>query len=254
MAFEKVTFTGFDGSELAARLDKPEGEIRAYALFAHCFICGKDLQAVSRISRALNDEGIALLRFDFTGLGMSGGEFANTNFTSNVLDLYKAVDFMKEEYQAPAIMLGHSLGGTATLVAASNTPEVKAVATIGSPYNTLNILKQFGQQIDEIEEKGEAEVPLAGRPFKIKKQFLDDVRNQNVEEAISNLKKPLLVMHSPIDETVNIDHARMIYQAAKHPKSFISLDQADHLLLKEKKYGIYVAKVIAAWASQYIEE
>lgn len=252
MKSEKVTFMGSQGFELAAKLDRPDGDIKAYALFAHCFTCGKDLNAINRVSRALADDGISLFRFDFTGLGLSNGDFANTNFSSNVQDLITAADFMRSSFNAPSIMIGHSLGGAATLVAAGSVPEVKAVATIGAPFDSENVLKQFQNDLDTIEADGEAEVMLAGRPFKMKKQFIEDARSQSIEGHISRLKKPLLVMHSPIDDTVDIDHARKIYSAAKHPKSFISLDKADHLLMKNAADGAYVARILSAWASQYI--
>lgn len=252
MPSEKIIFKGSQGDQLAAKLDKPEGEIKAYALFAHCFTCGKDLSAINRISRSLNRVGIALFRFDFTGLGMSKGEFANTNFSSNIEDLIAATEYMRAELSAPEIMFGHSLGGTAILVAATQIAEVKAVATIGSPANAINVIKQFGSSLAEIEQNGEAEVLLAKRPFKIKKQFVDDANSHNVLEQVRNLHKPLLIMHSPIDDTVPLDHARQIYEAAMHPKSFVSLDKADHLLMKESKYGEYAANLLATWSEQYI--
>lgn len=253
MPSEKVNFKGSQGFDLAAKLDKPEGDVRAYALFAHCFTCGKDLNAINRISRALAADGIAMFRFDFTGLGLSNGDFANTNFSSNVQDLIAAADFMREEYAAPSLMIGHSLGGAATLVAAGSVPEVTAVATIGAPHDSENVLKQFKNDLNAIERDGEADVLLAGRPFKMKKQFIEDARGQNVSDHITRLKKPLLVMHSPIDETVSIDHAGKIFGAAKHPKSFVSLDKADHLLMKRAEDGIYVARLLSAWASQYLD-
>ncbi|WP_262691882.1 alpha/beta hydrolase family protein [Kordiimonas aestuarii] len=253
MPAQKIMFRGALGAELAAKLDTPEGTPRAYALFAHCFTCGKDLNAINRIARALNDDGIALFRFDFTGLGRSNGDFANTNFSSNVADLLAAANYMREKLEAPAIMMGHSLGGAATLVAAGQVPEVKAVATIAAPFDSENVLKQFSEDLDRIAEQGEATVALAGRPFKIKHQFVEDARAQNVEGAIRNLRKPLLVMHSPVDKTVSVDHARRIFDAAKHPKSYVSLDLADHLLMERPHDGVYVARVLSAWASQYLD-
>lgn len=252
MKSEKVVFTGSQGFELAARYDGPDDAPMATALFAHCFTCGKDLNAINRIARALAGDGIGMFRFDFTGLGLSNGDFANTNFSSNVEDLVAAADYMRGSLSAPTIMIGHSLGGAATLVAAGRVPEVKAVATIGAPFDSENVLKQFKNDIDTIEEDGEAEVMLAGRPFKMKKQFIEDARSQHISDHIASLKKPLLVMHSPIDETVSVEHARRIYEAAKHPKSFVSLDKADHLLMKNTADGQYVARVLSAWASQYI--
>lgn len=254
MPTQRITFKGSSGEDLAAKLDLPEGDIKAYALFAHCFTCGKDLSAINRISKALNAKGIALFRFDFTGLGLSKGEFANTNFSSNVEDLILAAQFMDKELQAPDIMIGHSLGGTATLVAASKFKKVKAVAVVGAPSNTVNVLKQFEGNIDEINEKGEAEVKLGGRPFRITKQFIEDAESQNISQIVGGLKKPLLILHSPVDQTVSITHAKEIYEAASHPKSFVSLDEADHLLHDEPKYGQYVADIIATWSSQYIHE
>ena len=248
---QRITFKGAQGFDLAARLDTPHGPIRAYALFAHCFTCGKDLQPANRIVKALNNRDIAVLRFDFTGLGKSGGEFANTNFSSNVADLVAAARHMREHFEAPSLMIGHSLGGTATLLAALEVPEVKAVAIIGSPSNATNVMKQFGCAVDTIEGEGEAEVSLAGRPFTIRKQFLDDIKDQNVLDAVAKLKKPLLICHSPFDDTVSVDHAGDIFMAAKHPKSFLSLDKADHLLFTPET-AEYVAASIAAWASPYI--
>ncbi len=255
MTSEKITFMSSNNETLAARLDSPnDSPALAYALFAHCFACSKDLGAVNRIVRALNKERIAVFRFDFTGLGMSSGDFGNTNFSSNVEDLMCAADYMHQHLRGPDLMLGHSLGGTATLVAASQVPEVKAVATIGAPSNTTNVLKHFGGALDVINEQGFAEVELAGRTFTMKRQFVEDAQEQKVIEKVKALKAPLLIMHSPIDETVNIDHARELYNAANHPKSYISLDKADHLLMQRPSDGKYVARVLSAWASQYVEE
>ena len=247
----KLVFKGSLGDSLVARLDAPESPI-AYVLFAHYFTGNKDISALSRISRALNQANIALFRFDYTGLGASGGNFANTNFSSNVKDLIAAANFMREHYQAPQIVVGHSLGGTAAIAAASEIPEVKAVATIGSPCDTAHVQHNFAHHIDEINEKGEAEVILGGKKFNIKKQFLDDINSQNMPEKISNLRKALLVMHSPVDGTVGIENAQRIYELAKHPKSFISLDNADHLLMRSPIDSKYVAEVLAAWASRYL--
>lgn len=249
---KRFEFPGSQGHNLSARLDMPEnGEPLAYALFAHCFTCGKDLQPVNRIAAKLNRDGIAVLRFDFTGIGRSDGEFENTNFSSNVDDLLAAADHMRKELKAPSLIIGHSLGGTAVLAAAGKIPEVKAVVTIGAPSNTTNVIKQFECDVDTIEAEGEAEVKLAGRPFKIKKQFIDDIKGQKIEDAIKALKKPLLVCHSPVDDTVAIEHAGEIYGFARHPKSFLSLDKADHLLFS-KGSAEYVARNIAAWASAYV--
>lgn len=197
---EKVTFKGALGDELAARLDRPDGPARAYALFAHCFTCSKDIFAAARIAGALAERGIAVLRFDFTGLGMSGGDFANTNFSSNVADLIAAADFLRETYEAPDILIGHSLGGAAILRAAGDIPEASAVATIGAPADAAHVSKNFGDKISAITENGEAEVELAGRTFRIKKQFLDDIEEHTQQEHIGKLKKALLLFHAPRDE------------------------------------------------------
>jgi len=248
---EKVTFPGALGDNLAARLDLPQGEPVAYALFAHCFTCNKDIFAASRIAKGLTEHGVAVLRFDFTGLGASEGEFANTNFSSNVGDLVAAADYMRENLQAPAIMIGHSLGGAATLAAAGQVPEAKAVCTVGAPADPAHVAHHFQEARPEIEAAGEAEVLLVGRPFRIKKQFLEDIEGQKLEAAIASMKKALMVFHSPVDQTVGIENAQAIYLAAKHPKSFVSLDDADHLLSR-KADAEYVADVIAAWAARYL--
>ena len=248
---EKISFSGALGETLAARLDLPDGPPKAYALWAHCFSCTKDVFAASRVARALTESGIAVLRFDFTGLGASEGDFANTNFSSNVGDLVAAANWMRENLEAPAMLLGHSLGGAAVLAAAPEVPEAKAVITIGAPADPAHVAHHFQNSIDEIEAKGEAEVLLVGRPFRIKKQFLDDIQSQKMEESIAGLGKALLIFHSPVDATVGIDNAAKIYSAAKHPKSFVSLDDADHLLSKRED-AEYVAGVIAAWAQRYV--
>lgn len=249
---KKFTFRGSQGHDLAARLDEPDGPIRAYALFAHCFTCGKDIFGASRIARALTENGIACMRFDFTGLGASEGEFENTNFTSNVQDLVAIADHMAEELEAPQIIIGHSLGGAAVLVAAGQIESVQAVATIGAPSDAAHVAHHFESQRDEILAKGEAEVQLAGRPFKIQKQFIDDIEGQNMQKLIGGLKKPLIVMHAPLDNTVGIENAEAIFKAAKHPKSFVSLDKADHLLSR-KEDAEYAAHVVSAWAMRYID-
>lgn len=249
---KKFEFKGSQGHMLAARLDEPEGEIKAYALFAHCFTCTKDIYAASRIAKTLTNNGIAVVRFDFTGLGSSEGDFANTNFTSNVEDLVKAADYMRAEMQAPKILIGHSLGGAAVLVAAGSIPEIKAVTTLGAPADSAHVAHNFSEKRDEIIEKGEAEVCLVGRPFKIKKQFIDDIESQNMQVAIQNMNKALMVMHAPLDQTVGIENAEIIFKAAKHPKSFISLDDADHLISR-KEDAEYAGNVIAQWAARYID-
>lgn len=253
MLFQKLTFQNKNGETLSARLDLPAGRKPvACALFAHCFTCSKNLKAVANISHALNLEGIAVLRFDFTGLGESEGDFADTNFSSNVEDLVEAATFMGTMFEAPSILIGHSLGGAAVLQAAHQLPSVKAVATIGAPYDPKHVSHLFEDVVDRIEEQGKARVLLAGRAFTIKKQFLDDLESQNVHKTIHTLNRALLVFHSPVDQTVGVENARLIYDAAKHPKSFITLDKADHLLSDESD-SRYVGAVLAAWAAKYIE-
>lgn len=250
----KITFPGSQGSELAARLDLPSTHPRAIALFAHCFTCGKDIAAASRISAGLVDEGYGVLRFDFTGLGSSEGEFANTNFTSNVEDLVAAADMLRERYEAPRLLIGHSLGGAAVLVAASRIPEVTAVATIAAPSDPAHVADVFTPDaLAAIERHGEAEVQLAGRPFRIQRQFLEDISAQRLDASIADLGAALLVMHSPVDALVDVDHARRIYEAARHPKSFVTLDGADHLLT-DRADSTYVARLLATWASRYLPD
>ncbi len=250
---QKVMFTGADAQKLVGRLAFPANETPiAYALFAHCFTCTKNLKAINHLTRAMNQAGVAVLKFDFTGLGESEGDFADTNFSSNVADLVAAAQFLEAEYEAPKILIGHSLGGAAVLQAAGEIPSCVALATIGAPANPVHVTHLLESRRDQIEQHGEAEVILAGRKFKIKKQFLDDLEMQNMESRIQHLKRALLVLHSPIDDTVGIDNAGTIFQAARHPKSFVSLDQADHLLSKESD-SIYAGAVIAAWARKYID-
>jgi uncharacterized OsmC-like protein/alpha-beta hydrolase superfamily lysophospholipase len=246
---KKVEFISGE-HRLSGLLESHESEVKFYALFAHCFTCGKDIAAASRISRALVQKGIAVLRFDFTGLGNSDGDFANSNFSSNIQDLIAAADFLRTEYQAPRLLIGHSLGGAAVLSVAQYVAEASAVVTIGAPLDATHVAKNFALQLDDIEKNGKAEVNLAGRVFTIEKQFLDDIKRYDTRH-IGQLKKALLVMHSPIDSTVNISEAEKIYQAASHPKSFVSLDDADHLLTN-KRDAEYAADVIAAWAGRYI--
>ena len=249
---EKVSFPGASGQMLAGRLEFPEGPVRAYALFAHCFTCTKDIFAAARIAGELTNHGIAVLRFDFTGLGHSDGEFANTNFSSNVGDLVAAAAHLRQAYEAPKIMIGHSLGGAATLAAAGEVPEAVAVATVGAPAEPAHVQHLFQEARPEIEAKGEAEVLLAGRPFRIQKQFLEDIEATKLADAIGRLRKALIVFHGPHDKTVGIDNAANIFMAAKHPKSFVSLDQADHLLSRRED-AVYVATVLAAWADRYLD-
>jgi uncharacterized OsmC-like protein/fermentation-respiration switch protein FrsA (DUF1100 family) len=246
----KVKFPGVDGSSLAARLDLPPTP-RAFALFAHCFTCGKDILAASRIAGSLAARGIAVLRFDFTGIGSSEGEFANTNFSSNVGDLIAAADYLRQSYSAPNLLIGHSLGGAAVLAAAPRVPEATSVVTIGAPSSAAHITHQFAANVGEILEKGAAQVSLAGRPFTIAKQFLDDVAEQNILADLANLRKALLVCHAPRDEIVGIENASAIFAAARHPKSFLSLDTADHLVSRRED-AAYLADVVAAWVSRYL--
>ncbi|MFG3595041.1 alpha/beta fold hydrolase [Bradyrhizobium sp. RDI18] len=252
MPSERFQFTGEGGHQLAAALDMPDGPVQAYALFAHCFTCGKDVLAAKRIATALTAKGIAVLRFDFTGLGASEGEFANSTFSSNVADLVHAADHLRETRTAPAILIGHSLGGAAILAAAGQIPEAKAVVTIAAPSDPVHVTHLFKDRLDDIRTHGTVEVQLAGRPFHIKREFLDDIAEHSLAARIADLHKALLIMHSPTDDTVGIDNATKIFVAAKHPKSFVSLSGSDHLL-SGKRDGVYVAGVIAAWAERYIE-
>lgn len=252
MPIKHFKFPGEGGHMLAAALDLPDAAPVAYALLAHCFTCGKDVLAARRIADGLTARGIAVMRFDFTGLGASEGEFANSNFTSNIADLVHAADYLRQEYQAPALLIGHSLGGAAILAAASRIPEAKAVATIAAPSDPAHVTHLFKDRIEDIRSNGEVEVQLAGRPFKIKRQLLDDVADHMLRQHIHSLHKALLIFHSPTDDTVGIDNATQIFLAAKHPKSFISLAGADHLLSK-KQDALYVADMIAAWAVRYLD-
>lgn len=249
----KVEFPNSSGGGmLAGRLDAPEGEVKAYALFAHCFTCSKDVLAASRIADGLAQRGIAVLRFDFTGLGGSGGDFANTNFSSNIADLTAAAAYLRANHRAPDILIGHSLGGAAVLAVAGDIPEAKVVATIGAPSDPGHVRNLFKDQAAEIEAKGSALVQLAGRGFTIQRQFLEDVAQHSLENKIANLHKALLVFHAPLDQTVGIENAGWIFSAARHPKSFISLDTADHLLSREQD-ARYVAEVLGVWAGRYLD-
>ncbi len=253
MSSNRIDFPGSQGTPLAGRLELPDETPRAFAVFAHCFTCGKDGLAASRIAKALTGSGIAVLRFDFTGLGSSSGDFANTDFSSNVTDLVNAADYLREHHVAPSILIGHSLGGAAVLAAAGRIPETRAVATIGAPADTEHVLHLLGESRREIEASGEAEVCLAERPFRIRRQFLEDLSNQPQTERIEALGAALLVMHSPIDQTVGVDNARQIFDAARHPKSFVSLDGADHLLTVPAD-AHYAASVLAIWATRYLDD
>ena len=252
MPAERFDFPNASGERLAALLDRPSGSTHAFALFAHCFTCGKDIRAARRIAEGLTARGIAVLRFDFTGIGASEGEFANTNFSSNVADLVAAANHLRRVEQAPALLIGHSLGGAAVLAAAAEVPEARALVTIAAPADPSHVTGLIKDQVEEIRARGEVEVTLAGRPFRIRREFLDDVAQQRLDESIAKLRKALLVMHAPADDTVGIDNASHIFLAARHPKSFVSLADADHLLSNARD-SRYVADVIAAWAERYVE-
>jgi putative redox protein len=252
MRFKKIEFKNADAITLSARIDFPDsGKPLAYALFAHCFTCSKNLKAISHLSRALVGLGIAVLRFDFTGLGESQGEFADTNFSSNVDDLVSASEYMGKHFKAPRIIIGHSLGGAAVLQAASRIPSAVAVVSIAAPADPGHVKKALGSSKAMIESRGEADVNLAGRTFRIKKHFLDDLKMVNMKQVLRKLNKALLILHSPLDEIVGIENAAQIFQAARHPKSFISLDKADHLLTNPDD-SRYAGAVIAVWAMKYI--
>jgi uncharacterized OsmC-like protein/fermentation-respiration switch protein FrsA (DUF1100 family) len=252
MPTERFQFTGEGGHQLAAALDLPEQEPLAYALFAHCFTCGKDVLAAKRIATALAAKGIAVLRFDFTGIGSSEGDFANSTFSSNVADLVGAAAHLRETGKAPTLLIGHSLGGAAILAAAGQIAEAKAVVTIAAPSDPAHVTGLFKEQIEDIRKQGKVEVSLAGRPFTITREFLDDIAEHGLMARVTTMHKAILVMHAPTDDTVSIDNATRIFLSAKHPKSFVSLAGADHLL-SQRRDSDYVADVIAAWASRYIE-
>jgi putative redox protein len=249
---ERFQFASSEGHQLAASLDLPEREPVAYALFAHCFTCGKDVLAAKRIAVALAAKGIAVLRFDFTGLGSSEGDFANSTFSSNVADLVRAADHLRETRKAPAILIGHSLGGAAILAAAVQIPDAKAVVTIAAPSDPAHVTGLFKDRIEDIRRHGKVEVSLAGRPFNISSEFLDDIAEHSLMEHVTKLHRALLIMHSPTDDTVGIDNATRLFVAARHPKSFVTLAGADHLL-SERRDAAYVADVIAAWAERYFD-
>lgn len=251
MVNEKINFINRAGHNISARLDIPEGNIKTYAIFAHCFTCSKDILAASRISRELIQDGIAVLRFDFTGLGNSEGDFSNTNFTSNCSDLIDAYNYMVERNMKPHVLIGHSLGGAAVLASSGHMPEVRAIFTIGAPSDVGHLEHLLTSSLEDIESHGEGRVKLAGREFLIKKQFLDDIRSVSLEDKVRNLNASLMIFHSPIDEVVSIDHAKKIYLMAKHPKSFVALDGASHLL-DSKEDSEYVANIISSWCHRYI--
>jgi pimeloyl-ACP methyl ester carboxylesterase len=252
MPAERFDFPNATGQKLAALLDRPDGPVRTVALFAHCFTCGKSNRAARRIADGLKLAGIGVLRFDFTGLGASEGEFANTTFSSNVEDLVAAADHLRQTFAAPALLIGHSLGGAAVLVAAHRIPEARAVVTLGAPFDPAHVVGLFGEKITEIGDKDEVEVSLTGRHFRVRRTFLEDVKRQNLENHLRALQKALLIFHSPIDDTVDIENANHIFAAANHPKSFISLAGADHLL-SEAGHAAYVARLISSWADHYLD-
>ncbi|MBU2982685.1 bifunctional alpha/beta hydrolase/OsmC family protein [Lentibacter algarum] len=252
MPAEKLTFSGHDNHQLAARLDMPEGPHLATALFAHCFTCSKDIPAARRIAQRLAAQGIAVLRFDFTGLGHSEGEFANTSFSSNLSDLKAAAEALAAKGMAPDMLIGHSLGGAAVIAAAADIPSAKAVVTLGAPFDPAHVAENFKAAHEAICREGEAQVSLGGRAFIIKRDFLEDISKQNLTDALKGLHKALLVLHAPLDETVSIDNAAEIFITAKHPKSFVTLDKADHLISRAED-AEYAAEVIAAWAARYLD-
>lgn len=248
---EKITFKGFQGHQMDARLEVPDTEIKTYAIFAHCFTCSKDVHAATRISRALTEVGVAVLRFDFTGLGNSDGDFSNTNFSTNVEDLVCAYQYLTDNHHPPEIIIGHSLGGAAVLAAANSMPAVKIVSTIGAPSDVSHVLKLMDKKLEQIEKEGEAEVNLAGRNFVIKKQFIDDIKSISNEFKIKHLMATLIIFHSPDDQTVPIENAYEIYKEAEEPKSIISLKGASHML-DRKEDSAFVAKSIALLCERYI--
>lgn len=252
MPTTKIEFEGSHGTKIAAAIDWPQGKATAFALFAHCFTCSKDLFSSRRVSAALTEHGFAVLRFDFTGLGKSEGDFADTNFSSNVGDLIAAAKWLETNHKAPALLVGHSLGGAAVLAAMPEITSVKAVATIGAPASAEHVLHLFSGGLDEIQKNNEAVVNIGGRPFKIKNQFIEDASSVNMTSQIARIKAAKLILHSPIDATVGIENAETIFKTAKHPKSFVSLDDADHLLSK-KEDAEYAACVIGAWATKFVE-
>jgi uncharacterized OsmC-like protein/esterase/lipase len=248
----KITFPNNQGEMLSASLEKPENSPKFYAIFAHCFTCSKNVIAASKISRTLSDNGIAVLRFDFTGLGNSDGDFSNTNFSSNIQDIVSAANFLEDNYGSTKLLIGHSLGGAAVLAAAQLLPDVTAVVTIAAPATAEHIQHILSDKKDAIFDENKAQVEIAGRKFNIKKQFLIDIANYNSLDHIANINKALLIFHSPVDAIVSIDEAAKIYTAAKHPKSFISLDKADHLL-SDKRDANYVAEIIVSWTSRFLK-
>jgi uncharacterized OsmC-like protein/alpha/beta superfamily hydrolase len=249
---KRVEFSGAHGHALAARLELPSGTPSALALFAHCFTCSKDYKAVVRISRELAADGVAVCRFDFTGLGESKGEFADTNFSSNLEDLYAAAEFLRREYEAPQLLIGHSLGGAAMLAAAASIPEARAVVTIAAPSDTEHLVSRLQTMAPELESEGEGTITLAGRPFRVRRQLLLDLESHNMEGYVGNLGRPLLIIHSPDDRTLGIDHAERLFEMASQPKTFLAVDGADHLLAERQQDWRFVASAISLWAQRYL--
>ncbi|MBF2709449.1 alpha/beta hydrolase family protein [Flavobacterium soyangense] len=251
MISEKITFKNSKGDELSARLQLPDSEPLAYSIFAHCFTCNKNLSAVRIICKTLTEKKIAVLSFDFTGLGDSEGDFEQTNFSSNMEDLYSAAQFLIKNYKAPSLLIGHSLGGAAVLFASAQMPSVKAIATIGAPSNPKHVAHLFHDDIDEINQSGKAIVSIGGREFTINKQFIEDIQGRNIRHILGDYQNSILILHSPQDNTVGIENAAEIYKFARHPKSFVSLNGADHLL-SNKRDSEYVGNIIATWAERYL--
>jgi len=251
MPSDRIHFEGAQGDKLSARLDMPEGDARAYAIFAHCFTCSKNLWASRNVSQALTERGYGVLRFDFTGIGRSEGEFATTTFSTNLKDLEKAAEYLAAHHASPRLLVGHSLGGAAVVHAAGAIDSVRAVATIGAPYEPGHVKHLFKAALDTIQEEGEAEVTIGGRPFRIRREFLEDLERDGLVEVVRGLRRALLVLHAPMDNIVGIENAQHLFEAARHPKSFVSLDSADHLLTEEAD-ALYAGRVIAAWAERYI--
>lgn len=252
MPTQRFTFPGHSGLKLSARLDLPDGEHRATALFAHCFTCGKDIPAARRIAARLASAGIAVLRFDFTGLGHSEGEFENTTFSTNVADLVAAARTLTERGMAPDLLIGHSLGGAAVLAAAAQVPSARGVVTLGAPFDPSHVTDNFEHALEDIARDGKTSVDLGGRPVCIGQEFVEDVGSAKLTDALAHLKKALLVMHAPRDTVVGVENATAIFSAAKHPKSFVTLDEADHLISRPRD-AEYAAEVIAAWSVRYLD-
>ncbi len=248
----EAVFENSEGESLTGLLEMPTGAIKSYALFAHCFTCSKDNPAAARIALALASRGIAVLRFDFTGLGTSAGDFSDTNFSSNIQDLLVAAQYLEQQYAAPSLLIGHSLGGAAVLAAAQELPSVKAVVTIGAPATASHVKHLFADSYHKLQDQQSVQVELGGRSFNIRRQFIDDLEKYNSVAHIGELRKALLILHAPLDDTVSIDEAARIFSAAKHPKSFVSLDHADHML-SDPQDSQYVAEVLSAWASCYLK-